>query len=132
MAMKTPSAACSVTLPVLTFFSRTPVTELRLGGADDLVDGAVPDDLDLRVLEQALLQDLLGAEVIAAVDHGDALGEVGQEDRLLDGGVAAADDDHFLALVEEAVAGGAGGDAIALERLLRARCRASGPGRRCR
>ena len=45
-------------------------------------------------------------------------GEVGQEQRFLDRGVAAADHDDFLAAVEEAVAGGAGGDAVALELLL--------------
>ena len=45
-------------------------------------------------------------------------GEVGQEQRFLDRGVAAADHDHFLAAIEEAVAGRAGGDAKALELLL--------------
>ena len=78
----------------------------------------IPDHLDLRVLEQALLQDLLGAEAVAAVDDRDLGGEVGEEQRLLDGGVAAADDDDLLAPVEEAVAGGAGRDAEALEVLL--------------
>ncbi len=64
--------------------------------------------------EQAVLQDLLGAELVAAVNHGDGLGEVGQEQGFLDGGVAAADHHHLLAAVEEAVAGGAGRDAEAL------------------
>src|SRR5690606_12986065 len=45
---------------------------------------------------------------------GDGLGEVGQEQGFLDGGVAAADDHHLLAAIEEAVAGGAGRDAEAL------------------
>ena len=44
--------------------------------------------------------------------------EMREIERLLDGGVAAADDEHVLALEEEAVAGGAGGDAEALEALL--------------
>ena len=44
-------------------------------------------------------------------------GEVGEEQRFLDRGVAAADHQHFLAAIEEAVAGGAGGDAEALELL---------------
>ncbi len=92
---------------------------LRVLRADDLVDRMIPDDLDLGVLEQAVLQDLLRAEVVAPMDDGDALGEVGQEDRFLDGGVASADDHHFLALVEEAVAGGAGRDAVAFEVLFR-------------
>ena len=41
--------------------------------------------------------------------------KVGQEQRFLDRGIAAADHDHFLAAVEEAVAGRAGRDAKALE-----------------
>jgi hypothetical protein len=45
-------------------------------------------------------------------------GEIGQEQCLLDRGIAAADHQHFLVAVEEAVAGGAGGDAVAAEFLL--------------
>jgi hypothetical protein len=40
--------------------------------ADDLVDGVVPHDTDLARLlegEQAILQDLLRAELVAPVDH---------------------------------------------------------------
>ena len=44
---------------------------------------------------------------------------VRQVERFLDRGVAAADDDHALAAVKEPVAGGAGRDARALQRLLR-------------
>src|SRR5436309_11410533 len=39
---------------------------------------------------------------------GDLRGEVGEEQRLLDRGVAAADYHDFLAAIEESVAGGAG------------------------
>ena len=103
----------------------------RVLGAADLVDGAVPDHLDLGVLEQAVLQDALGAEMIAAMHDGHLRGEVGQEQRFLDRGVAAADHDDFLAAIEEAVAGGAGRDAKALEFFFRrhaepARLRAGG------
>ncbi len=42
-------------------------------------------------------------------------GEIGQEQRFLDRGIAAADHEHFLVAIEEAVAGGAGGNAIAAE-----------------
>ena len=70
MAMKTPSAARSVIAPVLTFFELHAGDRLRVRGADDLVDRVIPDHLDLRVLEQAVLQDLLGAEVVAAVHDG--------------------------------------------------------------
>ena len=85
----------------------------------DLVEHAVPHDLDLGVAEQALLQDALGAEMVAAVNHGYLRGEVGEVECLLDGRIAAADDDHLLAPVEEPVAGGAGGDTVALELLFR-------------
>jgi hypothetical protein len=43
--------------------------------------------------------------------------DIGEVKRLLNGGVAAAHDDHLLAAIEEAVAGGAGRDAVALEAL---------------
>ena len=55
---------------------------------------------------------------VAAVHDGDPGGEIGQEQRFLDSGVAAADHDDFLVAVEEAVAGGAGRDAEAAEFLL--------------
>ena len=119
MAMNTPSAVVSVIAPVLMFFSTTPAHLERI-----VVAGArrrstdVPDHLDLGMLEQPVLQDLLGAEVVAAMHDRDLGGEVGEEQRFLDRGVAAADHQHLLAAIEEAVAGGAGRDAVALELLL--------------
>ncbi len=89
-----------------------------LSSPEDLVERGVPDHLDLWILEQPVLQDVLGAELVAAVHQRDLGGEIGEEQRFLDGGVAAADHDHLLAAIEEAVAGGAGGDAEALELLL--------------
>ena len=47
------------------------------------------------------------------MDEGDLVGELGEEHRLLDGGVAAADDGDVVVPEEEAVAGGAGRDAVA-------------------
>ena len=47
--------------------------------------------LTFSLLEQPLLQDALGAELAAAMDDRDALGEIGQVERLLDRGIAAAD-----------------------------------------
>ena len=44
--------------------------------------------------------------------------EIGEEQRLLDRGIAAADHQYLLAAIEEAVASGAGGNAVALEFLL--------------
>ena len=87
--------------------------------ADDFLDRGVPDHLDLGVLEQPVLQDALGAQAVAAMDQRHLGGEVGEVERLLDGGVAAADDHDLLAAEEEAVAGGAGRDAEALELLAR-------------
>jgi len=51
------------------------------------------------------------------VDQVDLAGDVGQVQRFFHGGVAATDHDHVLVAVEEAVAGGAGGHATALEGL---------------
>jgi hypothetical protein len=68
--------------------------------------------------EQPVLEDLLGAQLAAAVDQGDVVGVVGQVQRFLDRGVAAADHRDLLAAVEEPVAGGAGRDALAAEPLL--------------
>ena len=90
--------------------------------AEDLVERAVPGDLDVAVLglvEQLLLQDLLGAQRVAAVDQGYLRGDVGQVQRLLDRCVAAADDGDLLVAVEEPVAGRAGGHALTLELLFR-------------
>ena len=42
---------------------------LGIVGADDIVKHRIPDDLDLGMGEEAVLQDALGAEFIAAVDH---------------------------------------------------------------
>src|SRR4029077_9346803 len=84
-----------------------------------LLEDGVPNHRNLRMLEQAILQNLLRAEAIAPVNDGNGSGEIGQEERFLDRGIAAADHQHLLAAVKEAVAGGAGGNAIALEFLLR-------------
>jgi hypothetical protein len=52
------------------------------------------------------------------VDHRDARGEPAEERRLLQRGVAAADDRDVLVAEEEAVAGGAPGHAVAGQPLL--------------
>src|SRR5208282_6865607 len=87
----------------------------RLAFAQDFIDHAVPDDVDLRIGEEARLEDLLGAELVAAVDQRDLAGVMRQVQRLLDRGVAAADHRHLLAAEEESVAGGAGRNAEAAE-----------------
>ena len=57
---------------------------------------------------------------------------VGHVERFLDRGVAAADHRHLLAAVEEAVAGRAGRDALALQMLLARQVQPLAPGRRWR
>ena len=54
--------------------------------AQHFVDAVVPDDLYLAGLllgEKLVLQDLLGAELVAAMDHGDLAGELGRRLGLL-------------------------------------------------
>src|SRR5690606_35260046 len=64
---------------------------------DAAVDLLVPQDLDLRIGVQAVLQDFFGAEVIAAVDQRHVIAVVGEVKRLLDRGVAAADHHDLFA-----------------------------------
>ena len=70
------------------------------------------------VLLRPLEHDLRGAELVAAVHDRHARGELGEEERLLHRGVAAADDHGRLVLVERGVAGRAVGHAAAAELLL--------------
>ena len=86
--------------------------------AVDLFDDGVVEELDLRVSDGALEHDARGAEVFSAVDDGDLLGEAREEERFFHGGVAATDDRDLETACEEAVAGGAGADAVADEGLL--------------
>ena len=86
--------------------------------AVERVDGGVPGELDLRVGEGTLLHDLGGAQLVAAVDQRHLRAEAGQERRLLERGVTAADDRDVLVAEEEAVAGRAPGDAVAGEPVL--------------
>ena len=119
MATKMPSIRRSSTAPVLTLRNRAWVTSSGFSAPKHLFERGVPYDFDLGMLEQPILQDLLGAEGVAAVHQGDLGGEVGEIERFLDRGVAAAYDDDLLAAVEEAVAGRTGRYAITLELLLR-------------
>ena len=86
--------------------------------ADHVDDLAVPDELDLLVGERAVLHDLRRAQLVAAVDHVDLRGELGEEGRLLHGRVAAADDGDLLLAEEESVAGRAVRHAVARQALL--------------
>src|SRR5690625_3309415 len=83
-----------------------------------LVQHMIPDHLDLRIVEEALLQDGFGAERIAAMDQRDLGGEIGEIERFFDRRIAAANDHDLAAAIEESIAGGAGRDAGPLEFLL--------------
>jgi hypothetical protein len=96
--------------------------------AEDLFDGGVGDELDLRVSHGAVEHDLRGAEVFGAVDDGDLGGEAREKEGLFHGGVAAADDGDLFAGREEAIAGGAGGDAVADEGLFAGQVQPAGRG----
>ena len=93
----------------------------------ELVDGhlaahlghlGVPAHLDLGVREGAVLHDLAAAERLAPHEHRHLRGEAGQEERLLQRGVAAAHHGDLPVAEEEAVAGGAGAHPAAAELLL--------------
>ena len=88
------------------------------GHAKNVVNDTVPDDLDLRVAKQPVLQDLLRPQGIAPMNERHPSGVVGQIDRLLDGGVAAPDDHDILAAKEKPVAGRASRNAKASEDFL--------------
>jgi len=99
--------------------------------AEHLVELVEPAHLGLalaHLVHQLVDQDGLGAELVAAMDHRDLAGDVGQVERLLDRGVAAADHADVLVAVEEAVAGGAGRHALAHEGLLRGQAQVLGRG----
>src|SRR3546814_20329796 len=59
------------------------------------VDRLVPQCLDLRIGEQAVLENLFGTQRIAAVDQRHVVAVVGEVERFLDRGVAAADHDDL-------------------------------------
>jgi hypothetical protein len=102
----------SSALPVSLSLMRMPVTPGLI--AEHFLKRAVPADADLAGFflgEQLVLQNFLAAQLVAAVHQGDVTGNVGQVQRLFDGGIATADDRHRLLAVEEAVTGRASGNA---------------------
>ena len=97
------------------------VLQLQAGDlvlAVDVLNVGVPDEADLLVGQGTVRHDLGSPQRVAAVDDGDGLGELGQEQGLLHRGVAAADDGDVLVLEEETVAGCTPADAVAGEPLL--------------
>ncbi len=92
---------------------------LHLGRAQDLLDGRVRVDLDLRVGHRPVDHDLRGTERIAAVDQVDLRRESGEERGLLECRVAAAHDRDLTVAEEEPVARGARRHATAAQSSLR-------------
>ena len=113
-------------------FVRLDVAKFRTGHAcrvfiaDDVLHDVIPEDINFRICEEPILQDLLGAQLIAAVDQRHFVSVVGKIERFLDRGVAATDDRHFLLAEENPSQAGAGGKTEAHE-LLRRKAQASGP-----
>ena len=117
MATKKPSTSCSHTSPVLTLRSRTRGDHV-LRHVVNLFHHGIGEELDLGIMPRAIQHDFGGAELVAAVDQRDFAAEAGEEIGLFHGGIAAAHHHDLLAAVEEAVAGGAGADAVADQLLL--------------
>ena len=92
--------------------SRQPVD---LGVAEDLLDGGVRVDLDLGMVVRPVDHDLRRPEAVAPVEQVDLGREAGQVGRLLERGVAAADDRDLAVLEEEPVARRAGRHAAAAQ-----------------
>ena len=91
----------------------------------------VPFDGDVAVFglfHQLVGENFFRAELVAPVNDGDVRGDVGEVQGFLDRGVAAADHGHGLVAVEEAVTGGAAGDALALELFFRFQSQVHGRG----
>ena len=103
----------------MTFFKRTWVTLPGFSVPVISSSALVPYHLDLGMLEQPVLQNALGTEMVAAMHDRHLRCEIGQEQRLLNRGIAAADHHDFLAAIEKAVARGAGRNAKALELFFR-------------
>ena len=79
--------------PCTVSVSRTPVT---FDVADHLVDDLVEDELDLLVRPRPVDHDRRGTELLATMDEVHLAREAADEHRLLERGVAAADDRHDL------------------------------------
>ena len=80
--------------------------------------GGVPSEGQLALAARALLQARARPEGVAAVEHRDRGGVLGEVQRLVHRRVAAAHYDHRLLHEKRAVAGGAVGDAAPHELLL--------------
>src|SRR5690606_11599920 len=89
-----------------------------LFNAENFLNGTVPDNFDLRMLQHAIPHDLGGAQLIAAVNQSDLAAETSQEQSLFASGVAAAYDDDIHVAIKSAVTGGASRHSAAAEKSL--------------
>ncbi len=78
----------------------------------DALHESIPDHFNLRILEQALLQDLGSAQLVAPMDQIHLLGIAREKVTLFDGGITATDNGDSVALEECTVADGAVGHTL--------------------
>src|SRR5690606_3825297 len=96
---------------------RADASGLPLGTVDPL-DDRVPDELDLGLVERALLQQRLRTQLVATVDDVDLRGETRGEQRLVDRGIATTNDRDDLVSEKRGVTRRAVGDTSPGELLL--------------
>src|SRR5690349_13319061 len=89
--------------------------DLAVISGDELDRYVGRQEVDVLLAAGPLLHDLRGAELVAAVNDGELLRELRDEDRILHRRVAAADHSHVLALEEGSVADAAGRDPAAAQ-----------------
>ena len=100
----------------------------RIFGSDDFFDNGIPFNVDFAVVHQTFLHDFIGAETVAAVNEGNAVGKIGEVDSLFNGRVSAADNGNVTSAVEKAVTGGTAGNAETAEFFLGGKPQPTGGG----
>src|SRR4051794_8587401 len=100
--------------------------------AEDFLDLDVRADVDLLIGLGPVEHDLRRPERVPPMQEMNLRGEPGEEERLLQRGVATADDGDLLIAEEEAIAGRAGRNAAAAEALLARESQPQGRGARRR
>src|SRR5215472_10309559 len=74
---------------------------IMAAGTANFLDDTIEAGGDVDCRAQALLENTFGAQAVAAVHEGHRFGEVAEVQRLLDRGIAPADDDDIPATKEE-------------------------------
>src|SRR5690606_14761395 len=83
----------------------------------NLFNGMTEQNLDLWIVEDALLHGLAGAKLITSMQEHNVFAQTGQIHRFFHGGVASAHDRNWLLSVQRAIANGARAYAAILELL---------------